>query len=320
MAHIDGLSAMGLAEAARTVPNHLLLLGRLTRDFARGRYDLVILVDYPGFHLRLARSAARRGIPVLYYIAPQLWAWAPWRVGALRRYVKELAVVLPFEEPYFADRGVRATFVGHPLLDRPRPPDREKARATLGLEASLPVVGLFPGSRGRERRTHWDTFRRTALEAQRQIPELQVVVAGPPSADSGHGARFRYWEGDPAHVFGAADAALVKSGTATLEAVLADVPFVIAYRMHPATFAVARRMIRVPYVGLVNLIAERAVVPEYLQEAAEPHVLARALVRLLNGNDGAAAEQRAAFAAVRRRLGTPGAARRVAQLAQRLAA
>lgn len=320
VANLDRLGAMGLVEAARTLPAHALLLGRLQRAFTRGEYDLVVLVDYPGFNLPVARAASRRGIPVLYYIPPQLWAWASWRVGALRRSVAEVAVILPFEQQYFEDRGVRATFVGHPLLDGPSPPDRVRARSLLELDPSRPVLGLFPGTRSGERRMHWDSFRQAALEVKREIPEVQLVVAGTAGDGDLSGTRLRCWNGDPAYVLAAADAVLVKSGTATLEAALADVPLVIAYRMHAVSFALARRLVRVPYVGLVNLIAGEAVAPEYLQDRAEPRVLARSLVRLIADADGAAAEQRAAFRTVRNRLGAPGASRRVAELALHIAA
>jgi lipid-A-disaccharide synthase len=317
---IEHLAAMGLVEAVGTLPTHLRLLSWFSRRFAEGRYALAVLVDYPGFHLRLARLAARHGVPVLYYIAPQAWAWAPWRAAALRRYVRHLAVILPFEESYFARRGVASTFVGHPLLDDPRPLQRGDARAALELQGSDPLLAVLPGSRASDLKRHWSLFRDTALEVRRRLPGLRVVVAGSWSVRGEEDDGFRYWDGDPAVVFAAADAALCKSGTTTLEAALGNVPLVIAYRMHPATFAVARHLVRLPYVGLVNLIAGRIVAPEFLQEAARPDLLAAALLPLLDGEGREASSQRDGFALVRDRLGHPGAARRVALLADGLAA
>lgn len=318
--HIASLSAMGLTEAVGTLPEHVRLLARLSRRLAEGRYGLAILVDYPGFHLRLARLATRCGTPVLYYIAPQLWAWAPWRAGALRRYVRELAVVLPFEEPYFARLGVASTFVGHPLLDRPSLPECSDARAALGVGSADRVLALLPGRRLSDVGRHWEVFRRAALEVRRRLRGIRIVVAGrqPTAGDPASG--FLFWEGDPAVVFAAADAALCKSGTATLEAALANLPMVIAYRMHPATFFLARRLVRLPYVGLVNLVAQRAVAPEFLQTAAHPRALAEAVLPLLDRDGREAGAQRSAFTIIRERLGRPGAARRVAELAMQVAA
>jgi lipid-A-disaccharide synthase len=317
---ITGLSAMGLTEAVGTLPEHIRLLARLSRRMAEGRYEMVILVDYPGFHLRLARIATRFGTPVLYYIAPQLWAWAPWRARILRRYVRQLAVILPFEEPYFARLGVASTFVGHPLLDRPSLPGRSAARAVLGIGPREQVLALLPGRRPSDVRRHWEVFRQAALVVRRRLPGVQIVVAGPPATVGDYASEFLFWQGDPAFVFAAADAALCKSGTATLEAALANLPMVIAYRMHPATFLVARKLVRVPYVGLVNLVAERAVAPEFLQSAAHPRALADALLPLFDRDGPEAGAQRGAFSMIRERLGRPGAADRVAELAERLAA
>lgn len=140
------LGAMGLLESAGGLVHHVKLLRRLANRIASGRYDLVILVDYPGLHLRVARAAARHGVPVLYYIAPQVWAWGRWRLAALRRAVRKLAVILPFEERFFRRHGIAAEFVGHPLLEQPHP-DRASARRTLGIAPDTPVLGLFPGSR-----------------------------------------------------------------------------------------------------------------------------------------------------------------------------
>src|SRR3989440_70252 len=146
---MESYSVVGFVEALAKIPAHYRLLNRIKRSFKDKRYDLVILVDYPGYHLRAAAAAAAAGIPVLYYIAPQMWAWGPGRVRKLAA-VKRLAVILPFEEQFFRARGVAATFVGHPLRDRPPLPPRAETRTALGLDPSRPVLGLFPGSRRQE--------------------------------------------------------------------------------------------------------------------------------------------------------------------------
>jgi lipid-A-disaccharide synthase len=315
---MERFSVVGFVEALWKLPAHARLLGRVREAFRRKRYDLVILVDYPGYHLRAAAAAQAAGIPVLYYIAPQMWAWAPDRVRRLTA-VKRLAVILPFEERFFRDRGVAATFVGHPLRDRPPPPPRADARRALALDPRRPVLGLFPGSRAQEVRRLWPTFRDAAARIRAVRPEVQAVVAATPHGRYPGAGPVLIYPGDPLTVFAAADAGLCKSGTTTLEAALADVPMAIAYRLNPLSFAIAIRVLEVPHVGLVNLIAEREVAPEFLQHRATPQVLADAVLPLLDPASDAARRQREGLALVRERLGPPGAADRVAELAAELA-
>jgi lipid-A-disaccharide synthase len=315
---MERFSVVGFVEALWKLPAHLRLLGRVRDAFRAKRYDLVILVDYPGYHLRAAAAARDAGIPVLYYIAPQMWAWAPGRVRRLAA-VRRLAVILPFEERFFRDHGVAATFVGHPLRDRPPPPPRLDARRTLGLDPQRPVLGLFPGSRPQEVKRLWPAFRAAAARILAVRPEVQVVVAATGRAHYPAAGAIRIHPGEPLTVFAAADAGLCKSGTTTLEAALADVPMAIAYRLNPVSFAIAIRVLQVPHVGLVNLIAEREVAPEFLQSAATPAALAEAVLPLLDPASAAARRQREGLALVRERLGPPGAAERVAALAAELA-
>jgi lipid-A-disaccharide synthase len=314
---MERMSVVGFVEALWKLPAHFRLLSRVRDAFRAGRYDLVILVDYPGYHLRAAAAARAAGIPVLYYIAPQLWAWGVGRVRKLAA-VNRLAVILPFEEEFFRTRGIPATFVGHPLRDRAPLAPRAAAQAALGLDPDRPVLGLFPGSRAQEVVRLWPVFRDAARAVLAQRPEAQVVAAATPRGRYDDPGAIRLHLGDPLAVFAAADAGLCKSGTTTLEAALADLPMVIAYRLNPVSFAIAMRLLRVPHVGLVNLIAGREIAPEFLQHAATAPALAQAVLPLLDPESEAARRQRAGLAVVRERLGPPGAADRVARLAVEL--
>lgn len=315
---IDDFGAMGFVEVVHKVPAHLALFRRLRRDFDAGRYDLVITVDYPGFHLRVAEAARRRGIKVLHYIAPQLWAWHPQRATRWGRAVDRLAVILPFEPEFFGRHGIEASYVGHPLAESHAAPARACAREQLGIAAEERVLALFPGSRRGEIARLWQPYRDAARRLLSEGRCDRVVVAGTPwgrydGADDMVVVRDR-----PSVALAAADAVLAKSGTTTLEAALADVPMVVAYRTHPITYHLARRLITVPWVSLVNLIAGREVVPELVQDAVTTDALVSRIGPLLDATSPEAVAQREAFAAVRRRLGGPGASERVAALAAEL--
>jgi len=314
---MESFSVVGFVEALAKIPAHYRLLGRVRQAFRAKRYDLVILVDYPGYHLRAAAAAAQAGVPVLYYIAPQMWAWGVGRVRKLAS-VRRLAVILPFEEAFFRERGIPATFVGHPLQDRPPPPERAAARRALGLDPARPTLGPFPGSRAQEVARHWAIFRAAAMRVAAVRPDVQIVVAGAPGASYPDPGAIRVHTGDPLLVFASADAGICKSGTTTLEAAMADVPMVVTYRLHPVSSFIAFRVLRVPWVGLVNLVAGYAVAPELLQRRATPAALAEAVLPLLDPGHPVTVRQRKGLALVRERLGAPGAADRVAAIAAEL--
>jgi lipid-A-disaccharide synthase len=312
------LSAMGFVEVIGAVPRHWRLLRTLERRFAAGRTALVVCVDYPGFNLRVAAAARAAGIPVLYYITPQVWAWRKGRLSTMAQVISHAAVILPFEAPLLSAAGIATTFVGHPIAEHIGDlPTRAAARAALGLAPDAPVLALFPGSRTAEIARHWPPMHDAALRLKAEQPALEVVVAATPGRSVPDHA-FRTATGDSGAVYRAADAALSKSGTNTLEAAIAGCPLVVGYKAHPVSFAIARRVVTLPQVSLVNIVAGRAVVPELLQDAMTGDALAAAVRPLL---DHASPERRAqceALADVASRLGAPGAAARVAHLADAL--
>jgi lipid-A-disaccharide synthase len=315
---MEGLAAFGLVEVVTKLRAHLRLLRALRNDFRSHRYDLVILIDYPGFHVRVAEAAREAGTKVLYYIAPQLWAWRPGRARRFASAVDRLAVVLPFEQRFFGGLGLRSDYVGHPLVDRGAWPTRSEARARLDVPPDSRVLGIFPGSRQQEIGRLWHPFRDAALRLLDEGRCDRVLVAGTPTGEYPDPGPLTILRGDPIPVFAAADAALAKSGTTTLEAALADVPMVVAYKVHPLTWLMFQRLRTVEWVSLVNLVAEREVVPEMLQEHAEAGPLADALRPLLDPRNPVTVAQREGLALVRQRLGAPGATTRVVALADEL--
>ena len=314
-------AVMGFADVVRHVPRHYALLRTMRRRLRSGSVALVICVDYPGFNMKLARAAHRAGVPVLYYIAPQVWAWGAKRLSELAHTVTKAAVILQFEERLLREHGIDASFVGHPLLDRALAlPDRNQARATLGLALDRPVLALFPGSRAQELARHLDPFVATAREVERRIPGLQVIVSGAPGMTvDARRCPYPVVSSASFTVLRAADAALCKSGTTTLEAAVAGCPLVLAYRTGALNYAIARRVVTIPYIGLVNVVAGREVAREFVQDALQPRAVADALVPLIDPASPARALALSGLAEVRLKLGQPGAAQRVAALAVSMA-
>lgn len=315
---IDQLSTIGFIEVLRAIPRHVGLLRRLTGLARQGRYGLAVLIDYPGFHLRLGERLRRAGVPVLYYIAPQLWAWRPGRVARLRRAADLVASILPFEADWLSSRGVPCQFVGHPLLDRSWP-TMESARATLGLAPGIPVLGIFPGSREGEIQRNWPLCRDVALRLLSEGRAAAAVVAGTAGGYYPEPGPIRICRSQSDVVLAASTAALIKSGTAALEAALVGTPMVVAYRSSWPTYAIARQVMTVDRISLVNLIAGADVVPEFWHLPVSARPVTDALRPLLDPESGASGQQRAGLEIVRSRLGSPGAAARVADLALGLA-
>ena len=312
---IEGV--VGFVEVLRHVPAHLRLLRRLTARLRSGRVGLVILIDYPGFNLRVAAAARAAGVPVLYYITPQVWAWKRGRVRTMAEVITKAACILPFEPPMLREAGIDATFVGHPLLDRALAlPTRAEARARLGLDGAGEVLALFPGSRAVEIRRHLADFVAVARRLEALRPGLRVILSAAPTvALRDDEVPFPVIRAASFDVLRAADVALCKSGTTTLEAAAADCPCAIVYRTSALSYAIARRLVHIPHIGLLNIVAGREVAPEFVQDAFRPERVADALAPLFAADGAERRAMLAGLAEVRAELGTAGASERVAEMA-----
>ena len=317
LAGLDQLAVMGFAEVVGRIGFFWKLEQQLTRALEEGEADLVLAVDYPGFNLRMARRARELGVPVLFYIAPQVWAWKAHRTAHLARDTDRVAVILPFEAPLLERGGVQVDFVGHPLKDRPPVSDEGTAqfRQDLGVPDEAPLLALLPGSRAQELARHLDVFVEAARRLQRQTPGLVSVIGAAPGVDPAQlrATGFAVTQ-QTRELLHTARAGIVKSGTSTLEAAVAGCPFVCVYRTSALTWALAQRLVKVPHVALANLVAGERVVPELLQADATAEGIAAAVAPLLN--DGPVREaQLSRLKAITEALGGVGAAGRTADLA-----
>lgn len=318
------LAVMGFVEVLGRLPFFVRLLRRVRSEMEARGANLVIPIDYPGFNLRLARAARASGRPVLYYIAPQVWAWHRSRIHRFAVDTDRVAVILPFEEEIFREAGVAAEFVGNPLLDLPAPSSRRVLCRELNLDEDLPILALFPGSRVQEVKRHLPIFVETAIRLKAYRPALQPVIAMSSAVPQRlyAGARFPRTF-NSRDLLWHAHAALVKSGTTTLEAALCGTPMAIAYRTHPLTYRLARRLVQVDHIGLVNLVAGERVVPEFIQSEATPAALSAAMLPYIQASHPEREQALLALDRIRSKLEVPGGgskrvADRVAELAGEL--
>ena len=317
---------MGFVEVIKKLPD----LFKLRSDFARvmdeRKPDCLVVVDYPGFNMKLAKVAHDKGIPVVSYIAPSAWAWNKGRAKNVDKIVDKVACIFPFEYDVYEEAGAPVEFVGHPLLDIVHPTmERAEAEAWAGKEAGHPLVLLMPGSRLMEIEKMLPTLLEGAKLLKKQLPEVQFAMprAGTiplellQSKIKASGLEIKITEGHNYDLFSVADLALATSGTVTLEAALCGLPSVIVYRTSALNAFIARRVINIPNIGLPNIVAGRQILPELLQEDFTPANVANTAVVLLAPERRPQLEANLAY--MKARLGEPGAVNRVAQLILRIA-
>ena len=320
------LAVTGFTEVLPKLSRYVAAMRRLVDAAERERPDALVVIDFPDFNFRLAQRIKRRGVPVVYYISPQVWAWRRGRVNTIRRFADRVLVIFPFEEPIYREAGVPVEFVGHPLVDLATPSaPREPFLRGRGLAPAAPTVAILPGSRANEVARILPDLLNAGHQIRAAVADAQLLIARAPHLDD-HLFReiepqshVRVVEGQTDAVLAAADVALTASGTATVQATLHDTPMVVVYRLSPITYRLAKRLVRVGAIGMVNLIAGEVIVPELIQDAFTPACVAREAIAMLT-DPGRATQIRRSLARVRERLGGTGASRRAAQAILRVAA
>jgi lipid-A-disaccharide synthase len=320
VADCSEVSLVGIVEIAKKYPALRRVFKRLLNESARRKPRLAILTDFPGFHLRLARQLRNQSVPCVYFVCPQFWAWRPWRANLVRRRFVRGLCIFPFEEEWYRARGVKADFIGHPLVGNVAAKrTRAEFAAACGMDASKPLVALLPGSRSGEIAHHMPTLMQACRLIQKER-DVQFILALAPGVKRPQIAQYllpqvsmHVVEDATYDALGAADLSIVSSGTATVEAALMDAPMIVVYCLAPLTAAIARWLVRTPMFAMVNLIAGRRVVPELVQKDFTSERLASEAMRLLDSPDKRS-EMRRGLAEIRNKLGPPGAVERAADL------
>jgi lipid-A-disaccharide synthase len=321
--HAQELSVVGIVEVCARLPQIVKAFQTLKREIVSAPPDLLILIDYPDFNMRIAAVARKHGVPVLYYISPQIWAWRQNRVKKIARLVDQMAVVFPFEAPFYEQHGVPVQFVGHPLMDREVPVmDTQELLQRFAMKSQWPIVGLLPGSRKSEIDRLLPVMLGSAVLIQKEFPEAQFIIPVAPGIREEdikervmrHGLAVTLVKEQLHQALHICHLVLVASGTATLETALMKKPMIIMYRIALLTYLVGRLMIKVPTIGLANIVAGRKIVPELIQEDASPQKIFQEVVLLLKDPQRMIAMEQE-LARVGELLGSAGASERVAAMA-----
>jgi lipid-A-disaccharide synthase len=318
LAHVRDLAVVGLFEVLSHLRQIRGVFRRVLDEVDRDPPLAAVLVDYPDFNLRLARELHRRGIPVVYYVSPQIWAWRKGRIKGIRETVARMLVIFPFEEALYREAGVPVEFVGHPLVDRIAPPGRTDFLRSLGVSPERDVVAVLPGSRPKEIAHNLPGLAGAIALLRAQRPDLEFLLPLAPTIDRKllepdlRGLPVRLVPQGAQAVLASCQAAMVASGPATVEAALLGAPMVVVYRLSGLTHFLGRRLIKVPHVAMANLIAGRRIVPELIQHDFTPERVAAEVRSLLEEPDRRESMKRD-LEEVRRRLGAPGASGRAAQ-------
>lgn len=317
-----GLSVTGILEVARLLPRTYATYRRLLADAGRAAPDVFVAIDFPDFNFTLGRALKKRGIPIVYYISPQVWAWRRGRMKTMKALADRVLVIFPFEEAIYREAGVPVQWVGHPLFDVMHQPEPRAAfLSARGLDPARPVVALLPGSRANELRAILPGLVSAAALVRQRVPAAQFLVARAPHLSDHLFSPLAPLQGSGGvavaenvtdSALASADAAIVASGTVTVQAALHRCPMVVVYRLSALTYALGKPFVHVDTYAMANLVAGRKVVPELIQDDFTPDAVAAEAVRVLT-DPAHASRVRADLDDVRAKLGGPGASRRAAE-------
>ncbi len=319
--NIKGLAVMGFFDVLRKLPEFLKLKRLILEKINTDKPDAIIFVDFSGFNLRLAQAINKR-VPSIYYVSPQVWASREGRVKCIRKFITKMIVLFKFEEEFYRQRGIQAVCAGHPLIDIIKPTQqREELIDNFRLSEKKKTIALLPGSRKQEIKLILPIMLKAAQLINKQIPDTQFIIAKSPQLDAQiyqneckrSDLDIKIVDGKAYDCLKIAEACLVCSGTATLEAAIMQKPFVIVYKMNLLNYLLYRPQVKIPYIGIVNIVAGRKIVPEFIQFNARPKMIANSIVELLQ-KPGCASRMISDLTAVKSSLGEPGAAGRAAKL------
>jgi len=312
--HTDDLAIMGFVEVIKHLPRMMKIMGKTIDTITRTKPDRVILIDYPGFNLRLGKNIQHLGIPITYFILPQVWAWKEKRVETMKAVLDQALSIFPFEQDWFETRGLPTNYVGHPFAEQEHVDETSKdfyQRHDLTIEH--PVLVLLPGSRQQEVDRHWPIFLKTVERLKQDNPNLQVMVGKAANVSFTPIPNTFKIEDNARKAMVAGTAALVSSGTATLECAVEDTPMVVCYKLSGVSWWMANTMASVKYASMVNLIADEIIVPEFLQQDMTASNLVAAVLPLLDHKNNLRKKMLTGFEKVRRTLGMPGVYDRAAE-------
>jgi len=320
--NIVEMAVMGYLEVAKSLPKLKKIFDGLLREIDKEHCDLAILVDYPDFNLRLAKELKKRGIPVIYYISPQVWAWKKKRLETIKKVVSRMIVIFPFEREIYKKEGIPVSFAGNPLLDIVSPSlDKKELFDKFGIPPARYTISLLPGSRASEVKSLLPIMLKTAKILKKELGEVQFLILRSPAVKEGLFKKITRKYHLPMHILtgltyegvAASDFAIVASGTATLETAILGTPMVLIYKVAFLTWALVKMLVKLPYVGIVNILFKKKIVPEFLQFDAKPRKIASGVINIL-ANPQELEKMKAALLKVRPLLGEKGASERAARI------
>ncbi|HEX9913135.1 MAG TPA: lipid-A-disaccharide synthase [candidate division Zixibacteria bacterium] len=323
---IDKLAFMGFYEVIKNLGLIKELKKKLINHLNQYKPDLVILIDYPGFNLRFAKEVKKRKIPILYYISPQVWAWGKKRVNTIKKLVDRMVVFFPFEEKLYKDAGVKVDFIGHPLLDLVKPTlSKEDFRNELQIKENEILIGLLPGSRWQEIEKILPVMVHSGLVLKKRMKNLQIAIGLAPTIDKQKAYDFlkkknfniQLLEDLTYDLMSHSDLLLATSGTATLESAISCTPLIVLYKTSPLTYLLAKALVKIPHIGMVNIVAGKKIVPEFIQSQAKPEKIAQEMEKILKSKDEYK-KIKIELNEVKTRLGEKGAYRRGARIVNQM--